>query len=46
MADPVLTVAELLRPTFTHIAGGIDSDPVVRRSDRADAQVNGSLGLA
>ena len=46
MADPVLTVAELLRPTFTHIAGGIDSDPVVRRSDRADAQVNGSLALA
>jgi arginyl-tRNA synthetase len=46
MADPVLTVAELLRPTFTHIAGGADSDPVVRRSDRADAQVNGSLALA
>ncbi|MGA0080591.1 MAG: arginine--tRNA ligase [Ilumatobacteraceae bacterium] len=46
MADPVLTVAELLRPTFTHIAGGVDSDPVVRRSDRADAQVNGSLALA
>lgn len=46
MADPVLTVADLLRPTFTHIAGGVDSDPVVRRSDRADAQVNGSLALA
>ncbi|GDX20466.1 arginine--tRNA ligase [Actinomycetes bacterium] len=46
MADPVLTVAELLRPTFRHIAGGVDSDPVVRRSDRADAQVNGSLALA
>ena len=46
MADPVLTVAELLRPTFRQIAGGIDSDPVVRRSDRADAQVNGSLALA
>ena len=46
MADPVLTVAELLRPTFTQIAGGVDSDPVVRRSDRADAQVNGSLALA
>ena len=46
MADPVLTVAELLQPTFTHIAGGVDSDPVVRRSDRADAQVNGSLALA
>ena len=46
MADPVLTVAELLRPVFTRIAGGVDSDPVVRRSDRADAQVNGSLALA
>lgn len=46
MADPVLTVAELLRPTFTRLAGGVDSDPVVRRSDRADAQVNGSLALA
>jgi arginyl-tRNA synthetase len=46
MADPVLTVAELLRPIFTQVAGGVDSDPVVRRSDRADAQVNGSLALA
>jgi arginyl-tRNA synthetase len=46
MADPVLTVAELLRPIFTQVAGGVNSDPVVRRSDRADAQVNGSLALA
>ena len=46
MADPVLTVAERLRPTFAKIAGGAHSDPVVRRSDRADAQVNGSLALA
>jgi len=46
MADPVLTVAERLRPTFAKIAGGQESDPVVRRSDRADAQVNGSLALA
>ena len=46
MADPVLTVAELLQPTFRQIAGGEACDPVVRRSDRADAQVNGSLALA
>lgn len=46
MADPVLTVAERLRPTFAKIAGGHESDPMVRRSDRADAQVNGSLALA
>ena len=31
MADPVLTVAELLRPIFTQVAGGVDSDPVERR---------------
>ena len=46
MADPILTVAELLQPTFRQIAGGVACDPVVRRSDRADAQVNGSLALA
>ena len=46
MADPVLTVAELLQPTFWQVAGGNACDPVVRRSDRADAQVNGSLALA
>jgi len=46
MADPVLTVADLLRPTFWQVAGGNACDPVVRRSDRADAQVNGSLALA
>ena len=45
MADPVLTVAELLRPTFTQIADGVDSDPVVRRSDRADAQVKQGIAL-
>lgn len=45
MADPVLTVAELLRPAFAAVAGG-ECDPTVRPSDRADAQVNGSLALA
>ncbi|MFM8867205.1 MAG: arginine--tRNA ligase [Ilumatobacteraceae bacterium] len=45
MADPVLTVTELLRPAFAAVAGG-ECDPTVRPSDRADAQVNGSLALA
>ena len=44
MADPVLTVTELLRPAFAAVAGG-ECDPTVRPSDRADAQVNGSLAL-
>ncbi|MFA5774617.1 MAG: arginine--tRNA ligase [Ilumatobacteraceae bacterium] len=48
MADPIVTVSERLAPAFAKFAGP-DSpfvDPVVRRSDRADAQVNGSLALA
>lgn len=48
MADPIITIAQRLKPTFARI-GGIpeaDADAVVRRSDRADAQVNGSLALA
>ncbi len=48
MADPIVTVSERLAPAFAKIAG-VGSpivDPVVRRSDRADAQVNGSLALA
>ena len=45
MADPLITVATYLQPTFTELAGG-PADPVVRRSDRADAQVNGSLAVA
>ena len=45
MADPLLTVSELLRPAFAAVAGG-ECDPTVRPSDRADAQVNGSLALA
>jgi arginyl-tRNA synthetase len=46
MADPLTVVSELLQPVFAEIAGGADADPVVRPSDRADAQVNGSLALA
>ena len=45
MADPLITVARFLQPTFDALAGG-HADPVVRRSDRADAQVNGSLAVA
>jgi arginyl-tRNA synthetase len=45
MADPLHTIAALLAPTFEAIAGA-PADPVVRASDRADAQVNGALPLA
>ena len=47
MADPLVIVADLLAPAFATVAGG-DSvvDPVVRPSDRADAQANGALALA
>ena len=45
MADPLLLVADLLAPAFAQVAGS-PTDPVVRPSDRADAQVNGALGLA
>ena len=45
MADPLITVERFLQPTFDALAGG-RADPVVRRSDRADAQVNGSLAVA
>ena len=45
MADPFLTVAERLAPAFGSLAGG-PADPVVRPSDRADAQANGALALA
>ncbi len=50
MADPLVTVAELLAPAFAQVAGrrggGEPVDPVVRPSDRADAQANGALALA
>ena len=48
MADPIVTVAARLAPAFAKVAGARAPifDPTVRRSDRADAQVNGSLALA
>lgn len=45
MADPLLSVAERLAPAFAAVAG-VACDPVVRPSDRADAQANGALALA
>jgi arginyl-tRNA synthetase len=51
MADPLVSVAALLAPAFQQIAAGAPAatgpvDPVVRPSDRADAQANGALALA
>jgi arginyl-tRNA synthetase len=45
MADPLLSVSERLAAAFEAVAGGA-SDPVVRPSDRCDAQANGALALA
>lgn len=44
MADPIVTVSELLVPAFEAV-GGTGADPVVRPSDRADAQANGALPI-
>lgn len=46
MADPLVIVADLLAPAFAAVAGTDSVDPVVRPSDRADAQANGALALA
>jgi arginyl-tRNA synthetase len=46
MADPLVVASEVLAPAFAEIAGSSDVDPVVRPSDRADAQANGVLPLA
>ena len=48
MADPLHTIAVALRDGFAAATGiAADSiDPVVRPSDRADAQCNGALALA
>jgi arginyl-tRNA synthetase len=46
VTDPIATVDTLLRPVLASIAGRDGVDPVVRPSDRADAQVNGALALA
>jgi arginyl-tRNA synthetase len=46
MSDPLATLSDLLAPVFADLDGGAPADPVVRPSDRADAQVNGALALA
>ncbi len=48
VADPLSIVSDLLTPVFADIAGrpANEVDPVVRPTDRADAQVNGALPLA
>ena len=46
MADPLALLAARLRPAFDAVAGRAGVDPVVRPSDRADAQANGALPLA
>jgi arginyl-tRNA synthetase len=45
MADPLLLLEERLAAAFATVAGR-PVDPVVRASDRADAQANGALALA
>ena len=45
MADPLLQLEERLAAAFAAVAGR-PVDPVVRASDRADAQANGALALA
>jgi arginyl-tRNA synthetase len=48
MSDPLLTIAEPVRLALAEATGlpAAECDPVVRPSDRADAQVNGALALA
>ncbi len=46
MPDPITTINSLLEPVFAELNGGAPSDPTVRPSDRADAQINGALALA
>lgn len=45
MADPIVSVSRRLADAFSAVAG-ISVDPVVRPSDRADAQANGALSIA
>jgi arginyl-tRNA synthetase len=46
MSDPIATITTLLQPVFAGLNAGDPADPTVRASDRADAQINGALGLA
>ena len=45
MADPLVSVSQRFAAAF-HAVAGEPCDPVVRPSERADAQVNGALALA
>jgi arginyl-tRNA synthetase len=45
MADPIVSVSRRLADAFSAVAG-TSVDPVVRPSDRADAQANGALAIA
>ena len=44
--DPLLILSSALQTAFEVVAGRAGVDPVIRSSDRADAQANGALGLA
>ena len=46
MADPLDLLAARLQAAFDSVAGRSGVDPVIRPSERADAQANGALGLA
>ena len=45
MADPLVLLADRFAAAF-HAVAGVPCDPVVRPSERADAQVNGALSIA
>jgi arginyl-tRNA synthetase len=46
MTDLLKLLSDRLAPAFAKVASDPDVDPVVRPSDRADAQANGALPLA
>ena len=48
MADPIIYVEQRIAAAFAKVGGAaaVGIDAAVRQSDRADAQVNGSLALA
>ena len=48
VADPIIYVAQRMAVAFAKVGGSLADgiDTAVRQSDRADAQVNGSLALA
>ena len=48
MADPIIYVEQRIAAAFAKVGGAaaVGIDTAVRQSDRADAQVNGSLALA